>query len=418
MRQKRTQFFAIFSIIVSLQWISMPQSIAGETLEASYVINGAETSVLSLDRSSVWVISYNNSTLLKYSTTTYQLLATVNIGGSAFDMALSPDGSKIYVALNAVSKIAVVSTSTATKTKDITTTGANYGVAFSPDGTEAYITTGSSVSKINTSNDSISQTTSISGASNLNDIKTSPDGRYIFLASNATQKVIKILADDFSVVATSPTIPTKYLAISPDGTIGYSFPYTGSNVIKFATSNLSILSTISGFSRPSQSGFTPDGNYIYVANSGAQNIIRLKVSDDTKETVITGLAGTPWHSTVDPSGNYLFIGSSGIPGAFYQYRLDGYSSLNLSLSMPRTAQYRTTITLTLEISTSTGRVTFYANNKRIATCKNLAITNGGVICNYKASIRGAVTIKAIHKNNSVETISHGNILVGNRSTLR
>jgi DNA-binding beta-propeller fold protein YncE len=417
MNLKMRAAVAVLAITSLFSQISLAPAHSAETLENTYSVPGAESSVLSLDGTAVWVISYDSQALLKYSTSTFQLLKTIALGGSAFDLAMNPSGTKIYVALNGVAGVAVISTSTGTKTSTITTAASNSGVAFSIDGTWAYVSSGSNISKIAVANDSLTATVAITGASGLNDIKPSPDGNYLYLASGANSKIFKVQASDLSIVGTASSIATRYLAISPDGTIGYSFPYTGSSIIKFTTSNMTVNGATTGFSNPSQSSFTPDGQYIYVANSGAANVKKFRVSDSTIVSTLSGLQGTPWHSTVDPTGSYLFVSSSGNPGYFYQYKLDG-GIVNLSISLPRIATYRESTTITVSASSSAGKVTFYANGKYISGCTKVQVNTGSASCTFKPSIHGAINISAIYVANSIQTKINSSLLVNARSNKR
>jgi DNA-binding beta-propeller fold protein YncE len=408
---------AALTIASLFSQISLAPAHAAETLENTYSVPGAESSVLSLDGTAVWVISYDSQTLLKYSTSTFQLLKTIALGGSAFDLAMNPSGTKIYVALNGIAGVAVISTSTGTKTSTITTAGSNSGVAFSIDGTWAYVSSGGNISKIAVADDSLTATVAIPGASGLNDIKPSPDGNYLYLASGANRNIFKVQTSDFSIVGTLSSISTRYLAISPDGTIGYSLPYAGTSIFKFTTSTMTANGSIIGFSNPSQSNFTPDGQYLYVANSGAANVKKVRVSDGAIVGNILGLQGTPWHSTVDPSGSYLFVSSSGNPGYFYQYKLDG-GIVNLGISLPKIATYRESTTITVSASSSAGKVTFYANGKYISGCSRVQVNSGSASCTFKPSIHGIINISAIYVANSIQTNIATSLIVNTRSNKR
>jgi DNA-binding beta-propeller fold protein YncE len=392
---------------------------SAETLEFTTSLNGPETSVVSADKASVWVMSYDNSSLKQYSTSTGQLLNTVSVGGSAFDIAMTPDGSKIYVALNAISAIAVVNTSTATLARSITTPTNSTGIAVSPDGANVWVSTNfSTIRKISTSTDSITANYTAPGAT-VYDMKFSPDGTYIYLADSSNSRIVKYQTSDFTLVGSATGIATRYIAISPDGTFGYSFPYSGNNVYKFATNPMSLTNTISGFGSPSQANFTPDGQFVYVPNGSAKSVIRIKTSDNSLTTVFTGLTGTPWHSTIDPSGRYFFVSSSGTPGAFYQYNLGmTFTPASVALNLLGAHIFRSSTTISVTTSASSGKVTFYARGKYIPNCKNLSVTTTTTTCSFRPSGRGSVPITAVYVVNGTTVRTSAEMIIGNRTSVR
>lgn len=66
-----------------------------------------------------------------------------------------------------------------------------------------------------------------------------------------------------------------------------------------------------------------------------------------------------------------------------------------SLVPPSNPIYRTSATITANLSPSTGgKVTFYANGKKIGNCIALVATTSSINCSWKPSIRGSVRLSA------------------------
>lgn len=71
------------------------------------------------------------------------------------------------------------------------------------------------------------------------------------------------------------------------------------------------------------------------------------------------------------------------------------TTVSLSLSPPgNSATYRAPTQIVATLSGANGKVTFYANNKKIPTCVGLSSSGLSVTCNYKPSIHGVVSITA------------------------
>jgi hypothetical protein len=100
------------------------------------------------------------------------------------------------------------------------------------------------------------------------------------------------------------------------------------------------------------------------------------------------------------------------------------SASSLSLIGPSTTAIRqaTDISASLEIAGTDGKVTFYANGKKIPGCISKQSSALAVTCSWKPSTRGAVAITArvipTDPEYGASTSAAKNILVGNRSTNR
>jgi hypothetical protein len=71
------------------------------------------------------------------------------------------------------------------------------------------------------------------------------------------------------------------------------------------------------------------------------------------------------------------------------------TSISIALSPPgNSVTYRTSSMIVASLSGANGKVTFYANNKKIPNCVGLSSSGLAVSCNFKPSIHGVVSITA------------------------
>lgn len=116
-------------------------------------------------------------------------------------------------------------------------------------------------------------------------------------------------------------------------------------------------------------------------------------------------------------GTFLFSleGTGGVPAT--------NSSISLS-TVSRNTTYRTntTVTATLGVAGSDGKVTFYANEKKIPGCIDKASSGLSASCTFKPSTRGSLSLKArLAPSNSAylpSTSAPLNMTVSNRTGSR
>lgn len=97
------------------------------------------------------------------------------------------------------------------------------------------------------------------------------------------------------------------------------------------------------------------------------------------------------------------------------------SATTTTLSTPGSLTRNSTLALTASISQN-GKVTFFANGKRIPGCISKQSNAGDVTCNWKPSGRGSISIYAAFTPNSVAYFASEspriNVVVGNRTSTR
>jgi hypothetical protein len=100
------------------------------------------------------------------------------------------------------------------------------------------------------------------------------------------------------------------------------------------------------------------------------------------------------------------------------------SASNISISASGSAFYQSSVTVsaTLGVAGTDGKVTFFANGKRISGCVSKQSVSLVATCTFKPSRRGLIAITAALKPTDTgyasSVSSPKNLLVGNRTTLR
>lgn len=209
------------------------------------------------------------------------------------------------------------------------------------------------------------------------------------------------------------------------------------------TANLpeSAVNANSGYRNYAVVDTSDDGAVVLVGSRGYSTIGTgyqtgsLYLSDDsgTSWTKQTGPGSTYWSSVaVNSNGSKLFgaIGldytvSGTLRGAGISF-ITGSSVNSLSLAGGvATATYKVPIIISVNVSTA-GRVTFYADGKRIGGCiqRSTSGTSPNIIatCSYSPSKRGSVNLSATldptDANITNSTFSGLSILISNRATKR
>ena len=222
------------------------------------------------DNRKAYVANYTDNTVSVIDITTKTVLATIGVGTAPVGVAVTPDGAKVYVA-NATSsgstlgKVSVIDTASDTISSTITVGYEPWGVALSPDGGTAYVVNSggsnnnSTVSVIDTSNDTVSAT--------------------IFLASSGGPTPLAV-------------------AVTPNGDTIYVTGQTVTYVIDASTNTVSTSIPGGGYGLC----ITSDGAEVYVANTGAHNVLVIDTATNTvTATIAVGNTPTAFGKFIQPA---------------------------------------------------------------------------------------------------------------------
>lgn len=280
-----------------------------------------------------------------------------NLSTSKHAICMTPDGRYMMTG-GPTSTYLYLSTDTGTTFNTVTSagTGANYwyGCAMSDDGQIIYaLTYNTGIKK------------SVDGGSNWTNL-TLPAGKEWFSVETS--------ADGQIVVATAASQQQVYL--STDGGATFSLSYTSGSYIRALA-------------------MSADGNIILIGgDSSASPIV---VSTDRGSTWNNETIGGQWGSIhITPDGSRVIAARiNNTPQqkmAIATYLAP--TSISVTFGGNAILYFRTSNTITATANYA-GKVTFYANGKKIGNCVSIP-TNVSLVatCNYKPTIHGAVTISA------------------------
>ncbi|HPZ94064.1 MAG TPA: beta-propeller fold lactonase family protein, partial [Mycobacterium sp.] len=210
------------------------------------------------------------------------VVATIALGGGTrpLGVAVSPDGTRVYVANNGQNSVSVISTATNLVTGTIGVGAAPSGLAVTPSGARVYVAnnTANTVSVIDTVSDTVIATVAV--GARPTGVAVAPDGTRVYVTNNnaSTVSVIDTASDTVIATIAVGTNPTG-VAVTPDGTTVYvSNTNTGATckvgcpqhpVSVISTATNTVVSTITVGYKPWGVVVTPDGERLYVVNSGS-----------------------------------------------------------------------------------------------------------------------------------------------------
>lgn len=335
-----------------------------------------------IGRASVWyclAVSGDGNTIYASATSKYvyrsqdqgQTWSTISGGTlpatllTVYGCATNYNGSKVAISVYGIGVVGS-SDSGATFSTLIPTlyNGVNYyyqAVTMTSDGQKiAATSTGTSSPIFMSSNGGSSWDTSTVTSSYWSDVKTSSDGSVLIAASTSTNNPVITTnwGSSWSYINTVGNAFRYGLTMNGDASLIILGQNIGGGQLYYSTNKGGTFTAASGF------------------QTGSQTTIAL--SADSSKLVI----GTDFYRLAVASVNLVS-----------KVSFASVATLN------NQATYRTTVTLTATIATSggDGKVTFFANGKRIPGCINISSTSLIATCNWKPAIRGAVVVSAYAK---------------------
>jgi len=190
-----------------------------------------------------------------------------------------------------------------------------YGVDVGPSGKLVYVSCyGSNFVKI------IDATTnSVVGGDiwvgvNPTEVKVTPDGRYILVVNEFDRTVSVIDSATNNAIATiNVGQKPRRIAVLPDSSKAYVTNQTDNTVSVINLSTLAVTSTISSgdFSLPDGLDVHPNGQVIFVANTGGSSAAVINTTSDSVTSPAITLSQTPTDVAVQP---YILFGQPNITG--------------------------------------------------------------------------------------------------------
>ncbi len=205
--------------------------------------------------------SETDGSLSMIDVTSNTVIAVLDAGTGAHDVAVSPGGAFVYVTDNSTGKLRIFIVRTLAFLQPITVGDRPHGIAVSPDGSTAAVANSGSntVSLVNLSTRTVSSTVNVG---------QSPEA----------------------------------VAFSPDGLTAYAVNRAAGTVSKINTQTGSVTSTVNVGSSPQNIAVAPDGR-AYITNYGSNSI---SVINGAQVTTIN-LAGQPYDIVVSPDGGLGYV---------------------------------------------------------------------------------------------------------------
>lgn len=232
-----------------------------------------------------YVTNSGDNTVSLIDTATNNVITTVPVGNSPYEVSINPAGTKVYVANWESGTVSVIdaSTNNVTATVDVGTNPG--GIAVNPNGTNLYVTN---------------------------------------VANNAVS-VINTVTNNVTATVNVGNYPAE-IAVSPDGTRVY---VTNTGDIKVPGNSVSVINTLDNSIKtvrvgrgPSGVAVTPDGNKVYVSNSDDGTVSVIDTAKNTA-TATVDVGNSSWGVAVNPAGTEVYVANIGDT----EFNLNGYVSV-------------------------------------------------------------------------------------------
>lgn len=181
-------------------------------------------------------------------------------------------------------------------------------------------------------------------------MQLTPNGNFLYVTAVGSQTTGEIVgyavnAGQLTLVGVTPSdgLNPYGLAINPAGTYLYAGnnAASSSSISIFSISSTGALTAVqgsplndSGYSSPLSMAFDPNGQFLYVANAGSNNITAYAISSSTglpsalTTSISTNAFATeaqPSFVSLDPGGNYLFVGNQAVPAGVQVFSISSGS---------------------------------------------------------------------------------------------
>jgi 6-phosphogluconolactonase (cycloisomerase 2 family) len=208
---------------------------------------------------------------------------------------------------------------------------APFAIGVDPDGRFVYVGNNGSSSvsgfSINTTTAALTPVPSATFATTANPLRlrVDPAGRFVYVATGGTGTDIFPINSDGSLGTRTTQAPTagresQDALVEPLGQFAYvadGLDGVSAYAVNASSGALTLIQTTGGAdffttgTTPVALAATPNGDFLYVANSGSNNISGFRIGADGRLTAVTGspFAGgsNPVSLSVDPSGGFLYV---------------------------------------------------------------------------------------------------------------
>jgi YVTN family beta-propeller protein len=237
----------------------------------------------------VYVANVSSGTVSVIDIPTALVVATINVGGSPYEVAISPNGEQVYVTNLSGNDVSVIETANNAVVATIPVGQAPQSVAFTPKGTEAYVANSLSnnVSVIDTASQTVVATVPVQSGPVGVAMALTSNGTFAYV-SNSGSNTVSVIAVSSSTVVNTIQVGSApaWVAVTPNSSLAYVDNSGSNNVSVISVANNTVTATIPVGVGPVGAAFTPDSTSAYVANSGSNTVsVIATASSDVVATI-------------------------------------------------------------------------------------------------------------------------------------
>lgn len=253
---------------------------------------------ISSDDSMAYVLTQNGVAFIQLKNHN-NLVGTVNLPQTCYGMALSPNGSRLAVTDTLNNRLYIINVATMTKEDSVQTIAAYpKGVCFNQGSGLVAVLCWGQVEIYNTTN--IHNAPVAVAIPNNGEELAKGNGDTLYAASGTSITAIKFSDGTQPFQLTGVSNHPFGLAMSPDG-VHLALACYDEQVVRIYSSTGTAIASVAVGTRPKSLCYSPDGQKLYVSNSGSSNVSVISRSGNAYSLQNTITVGSgPWGIAVTP----------------------------------------------------------------------------------------------------------------------
>ncbi len=273
------------------------------------------------DGKHVYVTHGNADFVSVIDTTRNAVTSTIIVGNGGQRIAVTPDGKHIYVT-NGSPTVSVIDLAANAVTATITMGSGALGIVMARDGKRAYLICGSDLCAIDTASNTVSPTIALRNgppAPSPTGLAVAPDGKRVYVVDGATDSVLIV---DTATGTLLPTVPAgdhlNDMAIAADGRHVYvtsgGHPGAVSVIDTYTNSMVATvpIADVPGAAVEIAMAPPPLGPFAYVTNRGDDTVSAIDTrTQRLVNTVMLPTGSKPTGIAVTPDGEYVYVADTG-----------------------------------------------------------------------------------------------------------
>lgn len=262
-----------------------------------------------------YVSNFGDDTVSVFDTGRNQVVATVPVAEGPFGVAASPSGELVFVADYYGGAVSVIDTSADEVAATVAIAGAPHSVAFLPDRPIAYVSDTANGVLVEIDTESFVVRDTLPVGLRPAGLAAAPDGRRLFVALYGEDRLAVVDVDSGTVTARigsffAITAPVA-VAVAPDGSFGYvSSTFGNQQLFRFSPSSLFAENLPNWFDEAGDLAITSDGRRI-IATKPARNAVYAIDAATQKIGRGHSVRARPQGIALSPDGETLYVANSG-----------------------------------------------------------------------------------------------------------